>query len=206
MKILLILLLITNLFSFEKVENLIKQKYKETFPSIEIKNIKITNFSNKEIKNINSIDTRLLNPKKVNGTIIINKNIYLRYQIEAFIYVVKTTKTLKRNSNITLSNTKVAKIKLLNLVSFPIKPTNIGELSVKNYTPKDKILYDYNVRKEILIKRGEIVKVVSKNPEIEVTFQAKALNDGGKGETINIEINKAKRSGKVIGKQLVEME
>ena len=205
MKLILTLFLITNLFA-NKITDLITQKYKETYPSIEIKNIKLTNFSNKKITKINSINTRLINTKKTTGTIIVNKDIYLRYKIDAFIYVVKTKKSIKRNSPITLSNSKVAKIKFFNLFSYPMSPLDIGKLSVRNYTPKDKIIYDYNTRKEILVKRGDMINVISKNSEIELTFRAKALNDGSKGEMISIEINNAKRKAKVIANNLVEIQ
>jgi flagella basal body P-ring formation protein FlgA len=208
MRLFLITIIFFNsiLFSNESIKNIIKNIYKEAFPSIEIESITLKKFSNKDINEIKIIDKRLINPKKVFGTVVVNKNIYLKYEISAFIYVVKTTKTLKRNEQINISNAKVIKMKLKNLVSFPINPNLIGELSIKNYTPKNKIIYDYNVRKEILVKRGSIIKVISKSNDIEVLCKGKALIEGGMGETINIEINKIKRTGKVIGRQLVEME
>lgn len=209
-KTLLIFLFITTLVADnsdnKEIKNIIIKQYKKTFPAMEIEKITLKNFSNRKITHINSIDTRFLNTKKTDGTIIVNKHTYLRYKIYAYIYVVKSTKVLKRNENITMNNVRVAKIKFFSLVTLPIKPSDIGNISVRNYTPKGKIIYEYNTRKGVLVTRGDVVQVVSKNSNIDVSFQAKALNDGGKGETINIDINGMKQRGKVIGKDLLEME
>jgi len=162
------------------IENNIAKIYKQTYPTIKIEKIIIHNYKNQKIT---SIDTSMINPKKESGNIKVN-NFYIFYKIKAKLKVLKSTQTITKNEQLNNTNTILEYITFKNFYSYPL--THYSNKVAKMYIPKRKIIYEYMVTTPNIINIGKTITIISKSGGIEVTFQAKALQNGKVGDTIKV--------------------
>jgi flagella basal body P-ring formation protein FlgA len=166
------------------IEQNISKVYKKTYPTIKIDKIIIKNYKNKPIK---YIDTSYINPKRVSGTLRVNSN-FIFYKIDATIKVLKSTTDIKKDEAITSSNSELSSIKFKNFYSYPlIHHTN---KVAKIYIPKNRVIYEYMLKDKSLIKKGDIVDIISKSGGIEVIFRAIALENAKAGDSIKVKKGK----------------
>ena len=191
----LIILFFPILLFANTLDNAITNKYKTIYPNIKITKII---YSKKISQKIISIDTSLINTNKPNGIIKINNSIFLSYKITAYLKVLKTTQVIHKGDIINHSNTALCKIKFKNFYSIPLL-THPKDMMSTSYIPKNKIIYSYMVSKPFLIKRGDMVQIVSKSGNIEITLQGIALQNGKKGDSIKVKINSTTYNVVVIG-------
>ena len=183
------------------IENNISKVYKNYYPNIQIKNIKIKAYS--PIKKITSINTSSINPKRTNGMIKIN-NSYASYKIDANIKVVKSVSSINKGELISNLNAEVTTIKLKNFPTTPLMDLDKNYIS-KMYIPANKIIYKYMVKKPYFVNRGEEVQVISKSGNIEITLTGTALQNGNKNQIINVKIDNKIYKVKIIDKGLGEL-
>ncbi len=131
---------------------------------------------------------------------------FFDYTIKATIPVYITTTKLKKNTQISVLNTKTKDIILNKLRAKPIQKIVSNALETKYQLSKDKILTVKNTQRLHVIKRGSMVNVILHNSGIDISFSAKALKDARVGDTLKVE-NSNKKILKVIaiGKNKTEM-
>jgi len=182
------------------IENNISQIYKNRFNTIKIKNITIKNYKNQKIY---TIDTSNINPKRINGTIKINKHSFIFYTIDATIKVLKSIQILKKNDKLTPENTKLEVINFKNFYSYPI--TNYTNKSAKMYIPQNKIIYQYMIQTPYLVHINENIKIISKSGDIELILDGIAMQNGRKNDFIKVRIGKKIYKVKIIDKGLAKL-
>jgi len=69
-------------------------------------------------------------------------------------------------------------------------------------------LYAYDIKKPVVVKKGELVTLVFALPGIELTAQGQALADGGKGDVIAVLNARSRRTieGRVSGPGTVAVQ
>ena len=185
------------------IKDVITQKYEESYPTINIKQIKV-----KEVPYKN-IDTRFINTKRNYGTILIttkeNTKRFLRYKIDATIIAPVTKYKLQRNHKLSADDIKLKEIKFKNFYSYPINIENINKYITKRIILKDKIIYQNDVRMAYDINKYAKIKAIDKTSSIEIIIQATALRDGNIGDIIPIKIGNKRYQARIISKNMVEI-
>jgi flagella basal body P-ring formation protein FlgA len=167
------------------IENNITSIYKQTFKDIKIKNLTLQMYGKKFNDKIKFIDISTINPKKAQGLVKINNIKFVYYKIDAKIKVLKSIQTINKNEKITQNNAKVTWITLKNLYKLPL--TKLPKNSVaKMYISNNHIIYQYMITTPNLIRRNSPIKVISKSGGIEISFDAKAMQSGKKGDIIKV--------------------
>ncbi len=178
------------------IENNISKIYQNYYPTIKINNIKIKIYS--PIKKIESINTSTINPKRYNGIIKVN-NSYASYKIDAEIKVIKSVSVINKGELISNLNANLTTIKLKNFPTLPLMKLKNNYIS-KMYIPSNKIIYKYMVKKPYFVNRGEEISVISKSGNIEMSLSGIALQNGNKGQIIDVKIDNKIYKVKIIDK------
>ncbi len=95
-----------------------------------------------------------------------------------------------------------------------IKPANVVEKDklegkqAKKTLAAGKLVTDREIGVPVLVKKGQIVNIVYKTSKMQIMAKVEALNDGGKGEKIEVMNTKSKKvvSATVIDADTVEAE
>ena len=166
------------------IEDKIYAIYKKAYPTLQINKITLKN----DIPtNITSINTSNINIKKSSGVIRVN-NKYLFYDIDGDISVLKTTSSINKGAILSASNITLSTIKFKNFYDTPL--TSVHNKSSKFYIPQGKIIYNYMLTSPNLVLRNSPITIVSNSGEIEITFQAIALQNGRCGDSIRVKKDK----------------
>jgi len=187
------------LFLLASINQEIISFYKKFYPKIIIKNIKIIPTPPKKYKTFKIF----INPKLTSGNIKINGK-YFYVRIKALIPVFVTTELIKPNEKI---KNKVI-LKEIPFRNFYAKPLyNIpSSLVASKIISKNAIINSLNTKKMPFVIKNSQVSVLIKSKDITITFFAKALQDGYKGDIINIIFKNKIKKAKVIKKGVVEIE
>ncbi|MFK5881908.1 MAG: flagellar basal body P-ring formation chaperone FlgA [Sulfurospirillum sp.] len=189
------------------------KKFKERFPSIEIKSISISSPSSLgpglsfyKIDGIELKPNSFERSKGVLGVRLIRDNetrkIYLKFDIDATITVFKANYNL-RNGKILQKDDYIKKrVKLDRLRNGVITGKLQKNYIVKGYIKKDTILNarHFRIKKDIL--RGEYIKAVFRNGNLVLETDAHLLNDANIGDTVRIKTS----SGKTLRAKIISLK
>jgi flagella basal body P-ring formation protein FlgA len=217
MKIFLIIILfVTNLFSFEaedRLENYIYKKFVSYYPTMSVKKvtIKLNSTIPKGYKldrvyfQKNSLKRDSGNFSAIYSDGVHEKRVYLKYNIKATVPVLVAIDDIPSHTSLDSSYFMTTSIKFTNFYDKPI--LKVEGYESKTFIPKGKILVSRLVRGIPAIHRGDIVQAVAKDGGIELSFLAKALQDGIVGESIRVKRDGYKiLKAKVISSGLVEIK
>ena len=194
-----IIIIFFPLFLFASINNKIISFYKKIYPQIEIKMIKLTPTPPKRYKNLKI----LINPKLTSGNIKIDGK-YFYVKIKALMPVFVTTQIIRPNETIK-NKVILKKISFRNFYAKPLRDIN-SSLVASKIISKNAIITNLNTKKMPLVTKNSTITVVIKSKSITITSFAKALEDGYKGDIINILFRKKIRKAKIIAKGEVEIE
>jgi len=187
------------LFLFASINDKIVSFYKKTYPNIEIKKIQITPNPPKTYKHLKI----LINPKRPSGNIKIDGK-YFYVKIKALIPVFVSTQVIRENEGIS-GKIKLKKIPFRSFYSKPlskIKPSTVASKIIS----KNAIINSLNTKKMPLVTKNSLVSLIIKSKNITISSFAKALEDGYKGDVINVMFKNKIIKAKIIKKGVVEIE
>ncbi len=187
------------LFLFANINQKIISFYKKIYPNIEIKKIKIIPTPPKKYKTLKI----LINPKRTSGNIKIDGR-YFYVRIKALIPVFVTTEIIKPNEEIK-EKAVLKKIPFRNFYARPLYKIP-SSLVASKIISKNAIINVLNTKKMPLVTKNSLVSIIIKSKDITIMSFAKALEDGYKGDIINILFKNKVREAKVIKKGVVEIE
>ncbi|MBA1437491.1 MAG: flagellar basal body P-ring formation protein FlgA [Epsilonproteobacteria bacterium] len=135
------------------------------------------------------------------------KEIYFNYRIDANLLAYFTKNEMARNAELSQINTYEKKISLQKFRAPPLQKLHSTTLQTKHKMKKDTLLTQRDVEALYLVKRGSIVHATLENGSIDITFFAKARQNGRLSDIIKIQNNDGKiLKAKVIAKGKVEIE
>lgn len=203
--------IIKNEIDTSEIDLALGNYYKEKYRDIEIKNITVTPMSYATIMPedfvVNIQKNSYLSKK---GILSIktpqNKKIFLNYEIDAEIGLFVSSKQIKKDEEISLSNSSKKKVKLEKLKDSPVRDIETNSYQSKHYIAENVILTTRDIQALILVKRNSSVSVSVTDKNMVISSEAKALENGVLNEIIEIQkSNKVKLKAKVIGKNMVEI-
>ena len=186
-------------FLYANINKKIIKFYKSYYPNIEIKNIKIIPTPPKKYQRLKI----LLSPKRSFGNIQIDNKFYY-VKIKAIIPVCIATSIIKTNEEI-INKCKIQKITFRNFYSKPIININ-SDIVASKIISKNSIINKSNTKKKPFVFKNSTVSVIIQSKNIQITSQAKALEDGYKGDKIKILLNKKQQKAIVVDKGVVKVK
>ena len=113
-----------------------------------------------------------------------NKKYFFNYTILAALPVYVTTKKIEKGDEISLLNTRKKSIILDRLKAAPLMELQKNRYEAKHRLKKDAIITQRDITGLYLVKRGSNVSVSIIDEGVQITFRAKAVQNGRYGDTI----------------------
>ncbi len=196
-----------------KIDNFLKNHYLEMYGNINIKSIKVSPRSYlEELPSSFSIHIRTKSYLSKDGVVSIedtkNKKIFFNYIIDADMKIVKAKINIKKGDELSVLNTKLYKVKLDKFHAKPLQKIEKSKYQAKNHIKVGKVVSIRNVEPLNLVRRGSMVSVFMYSAGINISFAAKALQNGKLNDIISIKKgnNSKKLKAKVVGYQRVEIK
>lgn len=177
------------------IESFVKNRFLQYY---KIHNIQINDISVSPAMNVNLnkmkidkiiFDDRLLKRDSGNFEVHMHHNekrqrVFFTFNINAIIDALSASNNIKTNEVITKSNTQMTQIPITKTMQIPALPTILNEYSTKSFIPNGAVITPAKIMPKILVNKGDIIEVFYDDQNINVSFSAKALESGAKGETI----------------------
>ncbi|MDH4943981.1 flagellar basal body P-ring formation chaperone FlgA [Sulfurimonas sp. C5] len=181
-----------------KIESFIKDHYRSKYQNIEIKKITVfPRYYMDAMPKHYTIKIRSREHLSDEGIVSIttdeNKKIFFNYEIKASIQVYLLKNSLERNGELSVTNTLKHSIILDKFRAMPVQTIENGTLELKHTMKKGELLTLRDVESLALIRRNSSVNVTLQNDSIVISFSARALQDGRKGDIIFVENEKGKK-------------
>ena len=196
----------------QELELFLKNSYLKVYPNLKIQSITISPRSYLESlpKEYKAVLSKKFFLKK-EGTLYIktldNKKIFFNYLIDAKITLLVAKKEIQKGDEISWVNAQKKSIMLDKFRAMPLLKMQLNVYEAKHRIKADTIFTSRDITGLYLIKRGANVNVSLKESNLDISFGAKANQDGRFGDTISV-INKSGKKLKVIvtGRNRAEIE
>lgn len=172
-------------------KNYIKKRYKEYYKDLEIKNITV--HPRGHITKLPQNYTLFFKEKallKNKGIFSIKtdekKQIFFNYTINASLPIFITKQKIKKKKLLSLENTSKKSIILQRFQAKPLQEIRKDKFETKRYIRKGKILTVRDVEALKLVTKGSNVHLFLNVNNINISFTAKALEDGELGKVIKV--------------------
>ncbi len=172
------------------------KEYKDLKLEIETINLEIPErFSNAPIL---SYELSASNKLKKDGVVFLrlenepNLRLPVRYSVIGSMQAFKSISAIKKDENITASNTKKERV-LFGALSNPLLEGAIDRVSAKNFIPPDTLLSMDKTQALIIVRKNDIITGVYEEGQISIEISLKALENGALNQIIqakNLESNK----------------
>ena len=195
-----------------KIEKRLIQTYKNKYPDINI--ISIIVVPRGYIKSLPE-NYEVLIPRKAHlskdGTLSIktpeHKKIFFDYTVNAKLSVYLSKKTIKKGEKISLLNTTQKNILFDKFRAIPVTTKQLGSIQIKHNTKQNSIITMKGVETLNLIRKGSFISVNLQNKNINISFSAKALQNGKLNDIITVQKSSGQRlQAKIVGKNRVEIK
>jgi flagella basal body P-ring formation protein FlgA len=182
-----------------KIEKELLGYYQQSYSDITIHSIKVSPRSYVESLDSNyTIKIQTKNFLHSRGTLSIkstkNKQLFFDYKINATLPVFITSKDIDRNQELSYLNTRKKSIILDKFRAKPIQKLKKGYYESRFRIQKNTLLTIRDVKPLSLVKRGNTINVILNSSNISISFTARALQNGEKGDIITVQ----KANGKKI--------
>ncbi len=121
-----------------------------------------------------------------------NLRLPVRYSVIGSMQAFKSIEAIKKDENITASNTKKERV-LFGALSNPLLEGAIDKVSAKNFIPPDTLLSTDKTQALIIVRKNDIITGVYEEGQISIEISLKALENGALNQIIqakNLESNK----------------
>ncbi|QOP41334.1 flagellar basal body P-ring formation chaperone FlgA [Sulfurimonas marina] len=182
-----------------KVKEYVIEHYKEKYKGILVKDVKIypRTYMDTMPKNYTLVKLRSREHLSNDGIVAIktdkNKKIFFNYTIQAYVNTFVLRNDLQRDGELSTLNTRKNSIILDKFRAMPVQTIENGTLELKHTMKKGELLTLRDVESLALIRRDSSVNVTLQNGSIVISFSARALQDGRKGDVIFVENDKGKK-------------
>jgi len=134
--------------------------------------------------------------------------IYVQSEVERFGFVMVAKRGLRRGDIISQEDIEPRRVSLgMVRGGYITKIENILDWEVKRTISVGRIVAPNSIRRQLLVKRGDIVVIIAKNRMFEVKMSGVAKSSGAKGDTVQV-INQSSKKiveGVVIGVGVVQV-
>jgi len=195
-----------------KIENDISQLYKEKYENIKINSVLvIPRRYTKSLPDRYEIGIKTKTHLSKKGIVHIktpdSKKIFFDYIIDAKIGVYISRIKIKKGTRLSALNTTKKFIDFDKFKAIPIGVDQLNTTQIKRHFKQNSIITLKDIESLNLIKKGSMVLVSLKNQNINISFSAKAQQNGKLNDIIIVKKNNGKKIRVIIvGKNKVEVQ
>ena len=195
-----------------KIKTEIIKYYTSKYPSIDIKSISLTSRGYiQELPKDYEVHLQSKAYLRNDGTLSIKtidkKKLFFDYVLDAQLSIYIAKREVQRGTRLSLVNMTKTNIKLDEFKAIPIDDTHLNMSQSKRKFKTDTIITTRDIHDLTLVKRGSNVNVSFYDKHINISFSAKALQNGKLNDIITVEKrNKKRLSAKVLAKNKVEVQ
>lgn len=196
--------------ALDELKDKLMEYFLENYPYMEIKKVELT--PRGYIKALpDEYDFEMPSPLSNSGVIHIltpqKMKYFFDFYIDGYIDVYVAKSSIKRGEALSEQNIIKKHIKLEKLKDAPLNSFEDNKLESKKQLAKDTILYKNDVTQKRVVKKGSMVNASYDEDGIDITFGAKALQDGKLNDIISIQNSSNKIiKARVIGENMVIVE
>ncbi len=195
----------------QKIEDFVRHYYLEHYPSMQIKKVLVTP---------RSYTTSL--PKEY--TLHMQRESFLRHKaivilksykgretffdtfITASLTILSAKKDIKRNEELSVFNTQKTSIHFDKFYALPLMQLSPASLQAKYFLKKGKSINVRDIRSLYLVRRGSSVNISLDNSNMNISFVAKAIQNGAYGDIIQVINSKGRKIRvKITGRHQAEV-
>lgn len=193
------------------IEEWLKNLYKEKYKGIKIDSISVNPRGYLEtLPTEYTVGIQSKSHLKNSGVVHIksksHRQIFFNYTIKAKVIVYKARKKIKMNTELFNRNCVKNSIILDTFKALPVEDIQKAQYQSKHNIKKDAVITIRDVTGLYLVKRGSKVSVSLNNSNIDISFIAKANQNGRYGESVYITGNNGKKNRAVVtGRNKVEI-
>lgn len=194
-----------------KIKAYIRNLYQEKYPSININAITIQprgyiTHIPKEYEVFMQKKSHLSYDGTLSIKTLDKKRIFFNYIVDAKIDIYQSKKTIGRNQKISLFNTVKKNIQFDKFRAMPINSKHMNTTQSKRKLKVDSIITLRDVETLNLVKKGSNVSVTFNDKNINISFAAKALQNGKLNDIISVQKrNKKRLKVRVVAQNRVEI-
>lgn len=187
-----------------QIKESIKAEYLREYPSISIANVKIEIAAKMDTAGYRykSIEPLRQNLNKSVGVASVtfesaqktDKKIFVKYEIDASLEVLKAAYNIQKDKIITSSDTTSENIKFKNFFAKPLSKEQLKNVVAKRFIRAATVLTALDIAGASSVKRGSVMYAVISQDFLDIELEATTLEDGNVGDTINVKT----KSGKVM--------
>lgn len=178
-----------------QIESFIKDKFMATYKpyNIIINHLEVapaisTNLNKLKLDKI-VFDDKLLRRDSGNFEVHLYHNqkrlkVFFTFSINASIDALSASNNIKTGEIITNNNSQITQLHIDRNMQLPVSLSIINEYSAKSFIPNGSIITQTKITPKIIVKKGDIVEVSYSDNNINIIFNAEALENGAKGESI----------------------
>jgi len=179
------------------IKGVLRKKFKQKFPDMQIKSISISSPSSLEPKlsfyRIESIELKPSAYRRAIGAFSVRlkrasekKKVYLKFYIDATINVFKANYNLRNGKILQKDDYVQERVKFEKLRAGVITSTPPKNYMVKGYIKKGAILYANHFRAKKDILKGEYIKAIFQDGNLVLEVDAHLLKDANIGDIVRI--------------------
>ena len=181
------------------IEDKLRQYYKENYLDISIMSLHVEPRSYIEfLPKLYSIKIKKNSFLKKDGVLSIktqnNKKIFFNYRIKASVKVFISRMKIKKDTELSVVNLKQKIILLDKFRAKPYQSISTGTYQAKHHISENKIITSRDVASLSLVRRKSSVSITMNRDNIDISFSAKALQNGKLNDIIKVQ----KSNGKVL--------
>jgi len=190
----------------------IKKLYKTKYSSITIQNISVEpNVYMEQLPSSYTVHFQENSYLSRKGMLYIKtpkrREIFFHYLISAKVTIYQAKNSIKRGVQIDNRNCQKNSIMLDRFWAMPIQDINRHQYQSKYNISAGRVITVRNVKPLDFIRRGSVVNIFMDEANMQITFSAKALQNGKLGDTINVRNRDGKKIAVVVtGKNRAEIK
>lgn len=177
------------------VESFVKNRFLEFYKpyNIQINDLSVAptmdiNLNKMKIDKI-IFDDRLLRRDSGNFEVHLYHNekrqrVFFTFNINAIIDALSASNNIKTNEVITNNNSQITQIQITKTMQIPVSTNILDEYSAKSFIPSGAVITPSKIMLKTLVQKGDIIEVLYNEQNIDISFNAKALESGSKGQII----------------------
>jgi flagella basal body P-ring formation protein FlgA len=188
--------------NIKEMREAIKIEYLKEYPKAAILDVKIQDISNQNAQNLQykALEMQRQNLQKNSGVVLavfeddknITKKLFVRYDIEALIEVLKAKYNLQKDKILSLEDVEFENVKFKNFYSKPLDKESIGAVATKRFIASGTILTEKDAAKAPAVRKNSVIYAILKQDSLEIELEVTALEDGSVNDTISVRTKSGK--------------
>lgn len=126
-----------------------------------------------------------------------NRKVYFKYAVDATLQAIQTNEAISGRQSVSYQNARIVRIPFERISSPLMQESEMGQVAVRSYTPKDTVVTKERLILKRVVKKGDKISVKVKEEGVLLEFVLEAQKDGAVGDIIKARALEGKKTYEV---------